>query len=153
VINTVANKAVLILGRFTKKRKEILDIIAEKLREMDFCPIIFDFQKSEERDIIETVITLAGMSKFIIADVTAARVIPDELRSFVPDIAVPVVPLFQPSRREPKPYASLYTLYKKYDWVLKPVEYQNKKHLIKILPEQIIKPAEAKHLKLRDIKI
>ena len=61
VINTVANKAVLILGRFTKERKEILDAIAEKLRHLDFVPIIFDFKKSESHDIIETVKTLAGI--------------------------------------------------------------------------------------------
>lgn len=151
VINTVANKAVLILGRFTAKRKEVLGAIATKLKAMDLVPIIFDFKKSEEQDIIETVITLASLSKFIIADVTDARVIADELRSFVPNFSIPVVPIFQSSKKEPKPYASLYTLYPKYPWVFKPVLYKSKEHLIKILSDQVIKPAEMKRLEIANI--
>jgi hypothetical protein len=151
IINTVAKKAVLILGRFTSERKEILVAIADSLRTMDLVPIIFDFKKSEEQDIIETVTTLAGISKFVIVDITDARVIPDELRSFIPDFAVPVVPLFRPSKKEPKPYASLNAL-RKYDWVFEPVEYKSKEQLISMLPEKVVKPAEAKRAKLRDIK-
>ena len=152
VIDTITTKTVLILGRFTKKRKEVLDAIADKLRTMNFVPIIFDFKKPQNQDIIETVTTLAGMSKFVIADVTDARVIADELRSFVPEFAIPVVPLFQPSRKEPKPYASLHTLYKKYDWVFQPVKYKSKKDLINNLSMQVIKPAEDKRLELRNKK-
>ena len=152
VIDTVAKKAVLILGRFTKNRKKVLYAIADQLREMDLVPIIFDFKKSKEQDIIETVITLASLSKFIIADVTAAKVVIDELRSFVSDFSIPVVPVFQPSKNEPKPYASLYTLHKKYTWVFEPVIYKNKQHLIDILPDFIIKPAEDKRIEIRNIK-
>ena len=94
---------------------------------------------------------MAGISKFIIADVTAARVIPDELRSFVPDFDVPVVPLFHPSKEEPEPYASLDTL-NKYPWFFKLVTYESKEHLMKILLEQVIKPAEAKRRQLNEIK-
>jgi hypothetical protein len=130
----------------------VLDAIADKLRTMDLIPIIFDFKKSKEQDIIETVVTLASLFKFIIADVTAARVIADELRSFVPDFAVPVVPVFQPSKKEPKPYASLNTLCRKYTWVFEPVIYENKKHLIEILPNKVIKPAEDKRLELKVMK-
>ena len=74
------------------------------------------------------------------------------LPSFVPDVVVPVVPVFQPSRKEPKPYASLNTLCRKYTWVFEPVIYESKKHLIEILPNKVIKPAEDKRLELRDIK-
>jgi hypothetical protein len=151
VINAVTQKGVLILGRFTSKRKRVLDAIAAELRTMDLVPIIFDFKPSEDQDIIETVKTLASLSKFIIADVTAARVIADELRSFVPDFAVPVVPVFQPSKKEPKPYASLYTL-RKYPWVLEPVLYKSKKNLIEQLPDEVIKPAEDKRLEVRKLK-
>lgn len=148
VINTVANKAVLILGGFTKERKQVLFGIADELRNMDYCPIVLDFQKSVEQDIIETVKTLASMSRFILADATSAKFIADEFASFVPDFAIPVIPLFQPSKQEPKPYASLYTLHKKYHWVLQPIEYKSKEHLIKILPKQAVRRAEAKRLQL-----
>ena len=130
---------------------KVLNAIADELRSVDLCPIIFDFQKSEEQDIVDTIKTLASMSKFIIADVTNARVIPDELRSIVPDFAVPVVPLFSPSEDEPQPYASLNTL-RRYPWVFETVHYKDKTHLIRVLSEQVIKPAEEKHLELRAIR-
>ena len=151
VIDTVAKKAILILGRFTNERKEVLEAIASKLRDLDLVPIIFDFEKSDQLDIIETVKTLAAISKFIIADVTGARVIQDELRSIVPDFSVPVVPLFQPSKEEPEPYASLRTL-KIFPWFLKIVEYTSKEQLVQILLEEVIKPAEDMQLELRKIK-
>ena len=151
VISTVANKAVLILGRFTPERKGVLDAIADKLRSVHLAPIIFDFEKSKNQDIIETIKTLAGISKFIIADVTAARVIPDELRAVVPDFAVPVIPLFQPSNKEQKPYASLYTL-QKYPWVLPLVKYASKKQLIDMLVKKVVEPAEKKRLELVSFK-
>jgi len=69
VINTVANKAVLILGRFTPERKAILNAIREELRNRDYLPILFDFDKPTNRDFTETLMTLAGLSKFIIADI------------------------------------------------------------------------------------
>ena len=152
IIDTITTKTVLILGRFTKKRIEVLNAIADKIRNLNLVPIIFDFQKSQDQDIIETIITLAGMSKFVIADVTDARVVADELRSFAPDFAIPVIPLFQPSKNEPEPYASLYTLYKKYEWVFEPITYNNKKDLINNFEKQVIKPAETMRLKLRNIK-
>lgn len=152
VINTVANKTVLILGRFTEERREILSAIAEELRKMDFCLMTFDFQKSEKQDIMATVATLASMSRFIVVDVTSAQAMAGELASFVPDSRIPVVPLFQPSKQEPKPHASLYTLHKKYPWVFQPVEFKSKEHLIKILPDQVVKPADAKRLELRTSK-
>ena len=38
VIDTIAKKAVLILGRFTPERKAVLDALREKLRECDYLP-------------------------------------------------------------------------------------------------------------------
>lgn len=150
--NTVANKAVLILGRFTKERKEILSAIADDLAKMDFCPIILDFQKSEEQDSTETARTLATMSSFVVADVTGAKVLVDELLSFVPGFAIPVVPLFLRSKEEPKPSAALHMLHKEYHWVFQPVEYKSKEHLSEIIREQVVEPAEAKCLDLRVTK-
>ncbi len=52
VINTVANKAVLILGRFTKKRKEVLDAIAGKLRRMDFSQTTLEIEDIDTKNNI-----------------------------------------------------------------------------------------------------
>src|SRR5207245_5070842 len=66
VIDTITSKVVLILGRFTPKRKLVLDAIREELRKQNYSPILFDFEKPSSRDFTETVITLAHLSLFII---------------------------------------------------------------------------------------
>src|SRR6516164_4315272 len=78
VIDTITSKAVLILGRFTEERKAVLDAIREELRKHDYLPILFDFDPTTNQTIIETVKTLAGMSRIVIADLTDARSVPQE---------------------------------------------------------------------------
>src|SRR5258708_28513075 len=58
VIDTIAKKAVLILGRFTPERKAILDAIRNELRTHNYVPILFDFDKPDSRDLTETITTL-----------------------------------------------------------------------------------------------
>src|SRR2546426_614142 len=66
VIDTIARKAVLILGRFTPERKVVLDALRETLRTHGYVPIVFDFDKPRSQDLTETVTTLAHLSRFII---------------------------------------------------------------------------------------
>lgn len=47
--------------------------------------ISFDFEKPKSRDTVETIRTLRGMSKFIIADLTAANSVVQGLQAIVPD--------------------------------------------------------------------
>src|SRR5258707_464021 len=75
VIDTITSKVVLILGRFTSERKRVLDALREELRNHDYLPILFDFEKPTNRDITETVSTLAHIARFVIADITEANVI------------------------------------------------------------------------------
>ena len=56
------------------------------LRAKAYLPILFDFEKPQTRDLTETVTTLARMSRFIIADLTDPRSIPQELSQIVPDL-------------------------------------------------------------------
>jgi hypothetical protein len=84
VIDTITSKAVLILGRFTDERKAVLDAIREELRKHNYLPILFDFNVPERRDITETVSLLARMARFIVADITDPRSIPQELAVIVP---------------------------------------------------------------------
>ena len=93
VIDTISRKVVLILGRFTPERKEILDTIRNELRNHDYLPVLFDFEKPKNRNFTETVSTLAHLARFIIADITEPRSIPQELQAIVPHLAVPVQPL------------------------------------------------------------
>ncbi len=68
VINTITSKVVLILGRFTEERKAVLDALREELRQRDYLPVLFDFDKPASRTTEETISTLAHMARFVIAD-------------------------------------------------------------------------------------
>jgi uncharacterized protein YjbI with pentapeptide repeats len=91
VIDTITSKVVLILGRFTPQRKAVLDA-PRGARRRDYLPILFDFEKPVSRDITESL--LARMARFVLADITDAKSIPQELNVIVPDLpSVPVQPL------------------------------------------------------------
>jgi uncharacterized protein YjbI with pentapeptide repeats len=140
VIDTITSKAVLILGRFTDKRKAVLDALREELRKRNYLPILFDFDVPATRDITETVTLLARMARFIIADLTDPSSIPKELEAIVPSLAVPVQPLLEsPSR----PFSMFKDCWK-YDWVLPVYQYEGLEQLLEKLPEKVIAPPEGK---------
>ena len=96
VINILTSKSVLILGRFSiPERKVVLDALRNKLREYDLLPIVFDFDRPIDKDFTETIKTLAGLSYFVIADVTNPKSSPLELQATVPDYQIPFVPIIQ----------------------------------------------------------
>jgi hypothetical protein len=100
LIDTITSKVVLILGRFTPERKVVLDAIKEELRKRDYLPVLLDFEKPSNRSITDTVSTLAHMARFVIADITDAKSIPQELMRIVPFLTrVPVQPLLLASQR------------------------------------------------------
>ena len=76
VIDTVGKKGVLLLGRFTEGRIAVLDRLRDELRKRGYLPIVFNFDKPETKDFTETVRLLAGLSKFVIGDITNPKVRP-----------------------------------------------------------------------------
>jgi Pentapeptide repeats (8 copies) len=86
VIDTITSKAVMILGRFSEERKDVLDAIRNELRKYNYLPIMFDFPPSTNQATLETIKTLAGMSRFVIADITDARSVLQELQIIVPTL-------------------------------------------------------------------
>ena len=141
VIDTITTKVVLILGRFTPERKAILDAIRDELRKRNYLPVLLDFEKPASRDLTETVRTLAHLARFIIADITEPRSIPQELQAIVPDLAVPVQPLLlEGSTGEYGMFQDL----RKYDWVLEVHRYDSLEGLLASLGDKVITPAEAK---------
>ena len=102
-------------------------------------PVLFDFDVPAHRNITETVTLLARMSRFIIADLTSAKSLPQELQAIVPDLdAVPLQPLLQGSRRS---YA-MFDDFRGRNSVLPIVRYKNEQHLLRQLADNVIAPAE-----------
>src|SRR5215208_2833414 len=85
VIDTIGEKGVLILGRFTEDRKAVLDAVRDRLRKLGFVPMMFDFERPTQQDFDETIKTLAGLSRFVIADITNPKAAPLELQAIMPD--------------------------------------------------------------------
>jgi hypothetical protein len=144
-IDTITSKTVLILGRFTPERKIILDAIANKIREHNLIPIIFDFERATDRDFTETIKTLAGLSLFVIADITNPRSAPLELQATVPDYQIPFIPILQKGE---KPFSMFSDLQTKYDWVLKTLVYPSLDVLLKGFKKAVVDEAFEKHKKI-----
>jgi len=149
VIDTIGQKGVLILGRFGE-RKHVLDSIRGKLRSMGYVPFVFDFEKPTNRDFTETVKILAGMSKFIIADITMPKSVPLELQAIVPDYEIPLVPIIQEGER---PF-SMFTDILKKDWVVNLLSYTSVEELLGVFEKAVVNPANAKveYIQMRNAK-
>ena len=139
VIDTITSKVVLVLGRFTDERKAVLDAISDELRRRDYLPVVFDFNKPASRDLTETISTLAHMARFIIADITDAKSIPQELQAVVPNLpSVPVQPLLFGSSTE----YGMFEHFRRYHWVLPICRYNDPAELIQSIQTKVIAPAE-----------
>ena len=138
VIDTIGRKGVLLLGRFTEGRIAILDRLRDELRKRGYLPIVFNFDKPETKDFTETVRLLAGMSKFVIADLTSPKSAPYELGAIVSQTMIPFQPIIEAGET---PFAMLRDLLTSYpDRVFQPIEYPSVDRLI----ETIIEPAETR---------
>jgi hypothetical protein len=142
LIDTVGMKGVLLLGRFTEGRITVLERLREALRARGYLPIVFNFDKPETKDFTETVRLLAGMSKFVIADITNPKSSPLELQATVPEMMVPFQPIIQEGEQ---PFAMLQDLWINHpDRVFRPIEYSSVDRLIEALDSEIIGPAETR---------
>jgi uncharacterized protein YjbI with pentapeptide repeats len=139
VINTITSKAVLILGRFTDERKRVLISLKDALRQRGYVPILFDFKPSPKRDLTETIQLLANMSKFVVADLTDAKSIPQELSHIIPFLpSVPVQPIILASEQE----YGMFEHWQSFNSVLPDFFYEDERHLIRSLDDQVIGPVE-----------
>jgi uncharacterized protein YjbI with pentapeptide repeats len=139
VIDTITSKVVLILGRFTAERKAVLDALRGELRKRNYLPILFDFEVPATRDITETISLLARMARFVVADITDAKSIPQELAEIVPHLpSVPVQPLLLEGSAE----YGMFEHFRHYPWVLKTYTYPSSERLIANLGDCVIGPAE-----------
>jgi hypothetical protein len=127
VIETVGKKAVLILGRFDERRKPILEAIRNELRRAGLVPILFDFEGPRNRDITETLSTLAHLACAVIADLSDARSVPHELTTIIPNLpSVPLQPIIARSAVE----YGMFEHFRKYPWVRETFCYADGRDLL-----------------------
>lgn len=139
--NAMAERGVLLLGRFGGGGLGILQAVAAKLREARYLPIILNLDRPDDRTHWETVQTLAGLSRFIIADVSGPSV-PPELYATVLHFKIPFVPIVESGR---EPIAMAVDLFE-YPWVVGlPLTFTSTEELVSLIPSKIIAPAEEKH--------
>jgi hypothetical protein len=139
IFNAVTERGVLILGRFGGGRIELLQALAGRLRQKEYLPMIFDFERPTDRDFTETVKTLVGLSRFVVVDLSGPSV-PQELYASVPFFDIPFVTIIDGGVQ---PYSMFKDLLK-YPWVLPPVHFMSTEHLLEIIPS-IVAAAEEKH--------
>jgi pentapeptide repeat protein len=138
VIDTITSKVVLILGRFTPTRKAVLEAIREEIRRQHLLPILFDFTPSASQTTVETISTLAHMARFVIADLTDAKSVLQELQAIVPNNpSVPVQPILLASQEEP----GMFDFIRRYPWVLETYRYHSPDEVLASL-EQVITRAD-----------
>jgi uncharacterized protein YjbI with pentapeptide repeats len=146
VIDTITSKVVLILGRFTEDRKAVLDALRNELRKRDYLPILFDFDKPASRTTVETITLLARMARFMIADISDAKSVLQELQAIVPELpSVPVQSIIDASQDEP----GMFDFYRGFRSFLPVYRYDTPAQLLTDLTDRVIEPSEAKVLEIR----
>lgn len=138
---------VLILGRFGDYLPR-LEAIKQKLREERFSPIVFDFTAPTSLDLIESIMLLSLLSKFIIVDLTEPKSVPAELQSILTSIMIPVAPILD---AQSKVYGT-YSFTNRYKWVLPVLIYNSVPELISVLKPAIIDPANRLFREILKIK-
>lgn len=141
VIGTVGKLGVLILGRFTPERLSVLHDIRDELRRMGYLPIIFEFEPPLNRTFTETILTLVGLSRFVIADITSPSSSPLELQALIPNFQIPIAPIIQKGEQ---PFSMFKDLIG--DNILELLQYSSSDELKLVLKKAIVDPA----LKLSD---
>ncbi|UKJ76868.1 pentapeptide repeat-containing protein [Azospirillum brasilense] len=139
IFNATDTKGVLLLGRFSEERKEVLEALRNALRaRYNLVPIVFDFDRPTRSNLSETITRLAGLSRFIIADITEPRAVPAELQRIVPNYRIPTIPIRQSGKRT---YA-LFNDLLSYHWVAEEFPYNTVQDVEDALPSLIQKAEE-----------
>jgi len=145
IIEGATQQWVLLLGRFSRD-KHVLRALEEALKSRGFIPVIFDFERAPQRDLVETIMLLAGLSRFVVVNITDPQSTPLELQAIAPHFAVPVVPIV----KRGTPTFGMFPGLLKFRWVRAPIKYDTADQLIARLDSTVIVPAlreEARLLK------
>jgi hypothetical protein len=94
-LNILNERGVLLLGRFKDGGLERLYFMREWFQGKGYMPMIFDFARPDNLSLTETIVTMAGLSKFVVVDLSGSSV-PAELQAILSQIKKPVLAFGDP---------------------------------------------------------
>lgn len=140
LLDTVTQKVVLILGRFTPPRLAVLNAVRDELRKRGYLPVVFTFEPSPSRNLTETIATLASLVRFVVADISSPKSIPQEMLAIAEQfVSVPIQPIILASQ---KPYA-LFESIQDRQTVLPLYRYSSVTALRQAFTARVVTPAES----------
>lgn len=140
VIDTVARKGVLLLGRFGDGGLALLEAIAAWLRRPEnggYVPLLFDFPRPESKTYTDTVRILAGLARFVVVELSGPSV-PQEITAIVDQFEIPFLPIINENRKE----WSMFRDFLVKQHVLDPIRFADQDRLLRTFAETVIEPAE-----------
>ena len=147
-VGSPLSKLVLILGCFAGERKIILDAMRGELKSAGYQVAAIDFSNATLRQDNRILSSLAGLARFVIAEITEPRGVLQALVSIVE--SSPPVPIQIVHEQGAKP-GRLNEGLKRYDWVFAPRSYKDGGELVKLLRQDLIGVSEAKAKELSKI--
>lgn len=94
-LNILNEKGVLLLGRFKDGGLERLYSMREWFQRSGYMAMIFDFARPDNLSLTETIVTMAGLSKFVVVDLSGSSV-PAELQAILSQIKKPILAFGDP---------------------------------------------------------
>jgi len=144
IMSELTRRRVLILGRFKDRRLSVLKAIAERLanHKNRYIPELFIFKRPDSRDLVESILGFASLSRFVIADLSEARSVQQELQAIVPNFqSVPIVPIINEDGRE---FATFASLARRPNVIQPTLRYRNIEDLTRKIDRDIVPAAEAR---------
>jgi hypothetical protein len=140
MINILNSKGALLLGQFKDGGLDRLYKLRDWLKARNYIPMIFDFDRPDSLDYTETVITMAGLSKVIFADLSGESV-PQELHATMTNFQKPVITYSQKGA-----YSMFKDLKRKNPYAFE-LEYTDEQDLFSKM-ENTLKDVERSHLQI-----
>ena len=145
LLDSVTSKLVMILGSFSAEEKPALDAVRSALQARGYVAVTFDFERPSERDFAETVTTLAGLCRFVVADFTNAK----EVRAEVAQVhaqyrRVPIIPIAKAGVALPITMANVFSP----DELDGLVRYTDIADLLTKVQPSIVEPAEERSARI-----
>jgi hypothetical protein len=143
IMSELTRRRVLILGRFKERRLNLLEAIQRHLAQHRnrYIPELFTFKRPDSRDLVESILGFASLSRFVIADLSEPRSVQQELQAIVPNFqSVPIVPIINEGGRE---FATFASLARRPNVVQPTLRYRNVEDLLRKIDREIVPAAEA----------